>query len=123
MILSGAVIANGDTRCDLVVENNVPILRQKDILSLKEADTPCKRIYFAIQLMYVDEKNLSEHQRIFWELVKDVLEAAPSTGILLNEICGHILQSEYYPALKLTRKLITYENEVMNHDRHANAGL
>ncbi|MBA4394383.1 MAG: flagellar protein FlbT [Desulfobacca sp.] len=123
MIIGGAVIANGGSRCDLIVENNVPILRQKDILSLKDADTPCRRIYFAIQLMYVDDIHIAEHHRIFWEMVKDVQTAAPSTGKLLNEICGHILQGEYYPALKLTRKLITYENEVIQHDRNANASL
>jgi flagellar protein FlbT len=123
MIIGGAVIANGSTRCDLVIENNVPILRQKDILSLKDTDTPCRRIYFAIQLMYVDEKNMAEHHRIFWELVKDVVEAAPSRATILNEICGQILQGQYYQALKLTRKLITYEDEVMKHDRNANASL
>ncbi len=123
MIIGGAVIANGSSRCDLVVENNVPILREKDILSLKEAHTPCRRIYFAVQLMYVDEKNMAEHHQIFWELVKDVAKAAPSTAPLLNEICGLILQGQYYQALKQTRKLITYEDEVMNHDRHADASV
>lgn len=113
MIIGGAVIANGGNRCDFVVENNVPILRQKDILSFKDADTPCRRIYFAIQLMYVDDKNMADHHRIFWEMVKDVAQAAPSMSALLNEICGHILQGEYYPALKLTSKLIAYEKEVI----------
>ena len=115
MIIGGAVIANGATRSDLTVENNVPILREKDIMSLKDADTPCRRIYFAIQLMYVDEKNMAEHHKIFWELVKDVVKAAPSTATVLNEICGNILQGRHYQALKLTRKLITYEQEAMNH--------
>jgi flagellar protein FlbT len=123
MIISGAVITNSGSRCDLIVENNVPILRQKDILSLKEADTPCRRIYFAIQLMYVDDKNMAEHHRIFWEMVTDVAKAAPSMTPLLNDICGLILQGEYYPALKLTRKLIDYENEVIRHDHNPNAGL
>jgi flagellar biosynthesis repressor protein FlbT len=119
MIIDGAVITNGSTRSDLFVENNVPILRKKDIMSLKDADTPCRRIYFAIQLMYVDEKNLAQHHKIFWELVNDVMAAAPSTATLLNEICGQILQSEYYQALKLTRKLMSYEHEAMGKVRIA----
>jgi flagellar protein FlbT len=52
-ILGGAVLQNGEARSELILENNVPILRGKNILSLEEADTPCKRIYFLIQLMYV----------------------------------------------------------------------
>ena len=51
MIVGGAVITNGNIRnTDLIIENNVPILRQKDILSEKDATSPCSRIYFLIQL-------------------------------------------------------------------------
>ena len=77
-IIGKAVITNGEAKSAFVVENDVPILREKDIMSLAAADTPCKKIYFAIQLMYVDERNLSEHHKTYWDLVKDVTEAAPS---------------------------------------------
>ncbi len=83
-IIGGAVITNGDAKSTFVVENDVPILREKDIMTLAAADTPCKKIYFAIQLMYVDEKNLPEHHKTFWELVKDVAEAAPSRKPILQ---------------------------------------
>jgi len=118
-ILGGAVIANGDAKSIFVVENDVPILREKDILSLASADTPCKRIYFAIQLMYVDGKNLPEHHKTFWELVKDVAQVAPSRKPMLQAISAHILNESYYQALKLTKKLIEYEQEVVNHVRNA----
>jgi flagellar biosynthesis repressor protein FlbT len=65
LIIGGAVIANGSTGTHVVIENNVPILRQKDIMSLKDTDSPCRRIHFAIQLMYVDGTGLSEHHRIY----------------------------------------------------------
>jgi len=113
LIIGGAVITNGKTRSDFVVENNVPILRKKDIMSLPAADSHCKKIYFAIQLMYVDEKNISEHHKVFWELVKEFVEAAPSRKPLLHEISKNILQNKYYQALKLTRKLIDYEQEAI----------
>lgn len=111
-IVGGAVITNGDAKSVFVIENDVPILRGKDILTTAAADTPCKRIYFAIQLMYVDEKNLPEHHKTFWELVKDVAEAAPSRKPALKEICENILNTHYYQALKLTKELIDYEREV-----------
>jgi flagellar protein FlbT len=117
LIISGAVITNGAGRSDFVVENSVPILRQKDIMSLKDADSPCKKIYFAIQLMYVDGKNMAEHHRAYWELVQDVAAAAPSQKPLLQEISENILQDRHYQALKLTKKLIAYEQEVINRVR------
>jgi flagellar biosynthesis repressor protein FlbT len=123
LIIGGAVIANGNATTHLVVENNVPILRQKDILSLKDADSPCRRIYFAIQLMYLDGTDLQEQHRIYWELIKDVAEAAPSTEGLLAEISDHVLNKNYYQALKLTKKLIEYEQKAINHVRTADPSL
>ncbi len=117
VIIGGAVITNGEDRCDLTVENNVPVLRQKDILSEKDADSPCKRIYFVIQLMYVDEKNLKDYYATYWGLVRDVVAAAPSTMGLIDKISGHILSGKYYQALKETSKLIDYEEEVISHVR------
>lgn len=118
-ILGGAVIINGDAKSTFVVENDVPILREKDIMTLASADTPCKKIYFAVQLMYVDGENLPEHHKVFWELVKDVAQAAPSRKQILKDISESILHERYYQALKLTKKLIEYEQEVVNHVRRA----
>ncbi len=118
-ILGGGVIINGDAKSTFVVENDVPILREKDIMTLASADTPCKKIYFAVQLMYVDGENLPEHHKVFWELVKDVAQAAPSRKQILKDISESILHERYYQALKLTKKLIEYEQEVVNHVRRA----
>jgi flagellar biosynthesis repressor protein FlbT len=123
LIIGGAVITNGGTGTHLIVENSVPILRQKDIMSLKDADSPCRRIYFAIQLMYVDEKDLPEHHRIFWDLTKDVAEAAPSRKGIIAEISDLVLKKQYYQALKLAKKLIDYEQEAIGHAREAARSL
>ena len=122
-ILGTAVIANGDAKSTFVVENDVPILRGKNIMTLASADTPCKKIYFAIQLMYVDNKNLPEHHKTYWELVKDVAMAAPSTKPLLQEIRNEILNDRYYQALKLTKKLMDYEQEVITRVRNTTGNL
>jgi flagellar protein FlbT len=122
IIISGAVLKNGSVRSDFVIENNVPILREKNIMSLTEANSPCKRIYFAIQLMYVDEKYIEEHKMAYWELVHDVANAAPSTTFLIDQISEHILQNRHYQALKLTKKLIEYEQGVISNVRSAVTG-
>ena len=123
LIIGNAVIENGGSRSEFMVENNIPILREKDIMSARDADSPCRRIYFVIQLMYVDEKNLAEHHNSYWELVKDVVEAAPSTLGLIDQISWYILGNKYYQALKLTKKLIEYEREAINNVRNANASV
>lgn len=115
MILGGAVITNGHTRSDFIVENNASILRQKDIMSEHDARSPCRRIYFVIQLMYVDEKNLITHHNLYWKLVQSLVQAAPSVLGLIDQISEHLLNNRYYQALKLARRLIQYEEEATQH--------
>jgi flagellar protein FlbT len=122
IIIGGAVVQNGSARSDFVIENSVPILREKNIMGPDNANSPCRMIYFAIQLMYVDEKNIEEHRTTYWKLVKDVANAAPSTIGLIDQISEHILHDRYYQALKLTNKLIEYEQEIVNHVRSAATG-
>ena len=116
IIVGGAVVTNGNTRnTDLVIENNVPVLRQKDILSEKDATSPCSRIYFIIQLMYIDEEKLTEHQTTYWKLVRELLAAVPKLTKHIDQINENILGGKFYRALKLAGKLIDYEQEVLRH--------
>ena len=123
IIISGAVITNGEKTAQLLVENQVPILRQKDILGEDEATTPCRRIYFVIQLMYIDAGNLAMHHHTYWNLVKDVLKAAPSTLSLIDRISDQILNNRHYQALKLAKKLIEYEEEAVAHAIRTNRNV
>lgn len=113
MILGGAVITNGGHKCEFIVENKVPILRQNDILSPDKADSPARRIYLAIQLMYVDKPNIQTHQQLYWQLVQEFVEAAPSSLTLIDGINELIFQENYYQALKMAQQLCEFEQEVI----------
>lgn len=115
MILGGAVITNGNSMgCHLIIENKVPILREKDILNENDANSPCRQLYFIVQLMYIDEENLVLHQKKYWDLVKELLKAAPSKVGIVDHISEEIVSGRYYQALKLSQKLIDYEQEVIS---------
>lgn len=116
VIIGGAVITNGTSSSQLRIENNVPILRQSDILTEQEATTPCRRVYLAIQLMYIDEKRSAEIHPLYWELVRELLGAAPSMKDLISQISQAILNDRFYQALKLTKKLVAYEEELLKND-------
>lgn len=115
IIIGRAVIMNGPKASEFIVENSVPILRQKDIMTEPEAISPARRVYFAIQLMYIDPENLVDYHGKYWDLAKDILAAAPSTKPYLEKISEQILAGDYYQALKCTRKLIDYEEELIAH--------
>jgi len=114
MIIGGAVVKNGDTKAELYIENQVPLLREKDIMGENEADTPAQKIYFTIQLMYIDQENLISHHTTYWNYVKEVTQAAPSTVPMVDQISEKVVGYKYYQALKLSRKLIDYEKEIMS---------
>ena len=114
MIISGAVINNGDKKVSLFIENNVPVLRQKDIMREDDVDSPARLIYFTIQLMYIDQENLVTHHNAYWKLIQDFVRAVPTALGLIDQISEKILGTKYYQALKLTRKLIDYEKEVLD---------
>ena len=64
LIVGNCVITNSDQRTRLFIDGKAPILREKDILTFETADSPAKRIYFAVQLMYIHEdvaKQIEEH--------------------------------------------------------------
>jgi flagellar protein FlbT len=115
MILNGVVITNGKNRSEFVIENKAMILREKDILLTEEAKTYCSQIYLAIQMMYIDGKNLAEYHKTYRTLVRELVEAVPSTLDKVSEISQCLMKKEYYQALKAARKLMDYEQEMLNH--------
>lgn len=112
IIIGGAVITNGDSRIRFYIEGDAPILREKDILTPATADTPAKGVYFALQLMYLKPDDES-HQQLYFRLVKDFLEAAPSALPVVTTINELVLGGDYYRALRAARDLVAYEQELM----------
>jgi flagellar protein FlbT len=116
IIIGDSVITNDDQRTRLMIEGDAPILREKDILVPKTADTPCKKIYLAIQLMYLAH-DPKPHHAVYFELVGDVAKAAPSMRPYLDRINNHILTGSFYKALKEAHLLIHYEEQLLSHGK------
>ncbi|MCB1538593.1 MAG: flagellar biosynthesis repressor FlbT [Rhodospirillales bacterium] len=112
IIVGNAVITNDNQRTRLHIEGDAPILREKDVLREQDATSPCKRIYFIIQMMYL-ATDATEIYDQYFSAVREVQEAAPSTALLIADISAQILGGHYYKALREARKLIDYEQELM----------
>jgi flagellar protein FlbT len=69
--------------------------------------------------MYIDRKNLDEHQTNYRSLARDVANAAPGTLDMIDQINENIARGRYYQALKQTQKLIEYEQAVIREVRSA----
>ena len=113
IIIGEAVITNDDSRTRLYIEGTAPILREKDIIRPTEADTPCKKVYVVLQLMYLSN-NPRDHHTSYFDKVSEIQSAAPSTASLFDAINQEILADNYYKALKEAQKLIKYEEELLS---------
>ena len=114
LVVGSAVIANdGRHPCSLIIQNNAPVLREKDILSERAATTPCGRLYFTIQLMFIDQTNPKIHVEQYWKITKEIIETFPIFIGYIDRISENIVNDKYYKALKLAGKLIEREQEVL----------
>src|SRR5258707_10316630 len=114
IIIGECVITNADQRTRLLIDGESPILRERDIMTPKIADTPAKNLYFIIQMMYLS-KTPRDHHETYFQLMREIVQAAPSTWPYIENINNHILTGEMYKALKHARKLIAYEQELLDH--------
>lgn len=122
ILIGRAVITNGPRTSEFFVENTVPLLREKDIMKEDAATTPVRRLYFLVQLMYVDEANLASYHQAYWDQVKQILAAAPSTTPLITQLSDLILAGDYYKALKTAQTLIEYEDGLLAQTDGSSAG-
>ena len=114
LILGECLVTNGNQRTRLLIEGQAPILREKDIMLPAQADTPAKRIYLAVQLMYTSRDPSAQHDAYF-SLMRDLVQAAPSAWPHMVAVSNNILAGDMYKALKSARKLIDYERELLDH--------
>lgn len=112
ILIGEAVITNSSQRTRLHIAGDSPIIREKDIMQEAEANTPCKRIYFLIQCMYIAKKPEDYHERYF-NAVKEIQKAAPSCTIFFAQINEHIIAETYYKAMKLAQQLVEHERELV----------
>jgi flagellar protein FlbT len=116
ILIGDAVITNSDQRTRFLVDGSTPILREKDIMTADRADTPAKRIYLAVQLMYISGDPIRHHD-VYFALMRELVHAAPSAWKYIANINNQILTGDLYKALKHARKLIEYEQELLKHAR------
>jgi flagellar protein FlbT len=122
LIVGNCVITNSDQRTRLFIDGKAPILREKDIMTVVKADTPSKRVYLAVQLMYLED-DIATLRGEYFSLVNDIVTAAPSTLGLIDEINNAILTGDLYKALKVAKKLIQYEQDLLVNAASGSAGL
>ncbi len=116
-VLNGAVVQNGDRRGVLILQNKASVLREKDIMQLEDVNTPARRIYFPVMMMYLDETAAPKVYDEFVLRLSEFMGAVRNPEILAECVTTskHVLAREYYKALMAARKLVDYEEQRLGH--------
>lgn len=112
ILIGEAVITNDSQRTRLHISGDAPILREKDVMKEEQADTPCKKVYFLIQCMYL-ARNPAEYHKRYFDMVQEVQHAVPRLAIVFLDINERIMDGHYYKAMKQARDLIKFEEELL----------
>ena len=99
VILGDCVVTNDDRRTCLTIDGTVPILRDKDVMTARRANSPAKRIYLAVQRMYT-AKQPHEDFVIYLRLTREMLAATPDTRPFIDAINNRILNRRSVQSLK-----------------------
>jgi len=110
-VLNGAVLTNGDRRVSLVIENKASILRDRDIMQREEANTPVRRVYFPIMMLYLDPDQSEGHYGEFVTRMSEFMSAISDREALAMcvAISRDVLAGQYYKALIKCRQLFDFE--------------
>ena len=114
-IVNGAVMVAGNKGASLVLQNEATILLGKDVMQESEANTPSRRIYFSILVMYLDQENAVKYRDTFMSLVEEFMDATTFAEVrrTLLHIVEDVNSKVYYRAMKTCKALIKYEDEML----------
>lgn len=112
IVIGQSVIINSDTKAAFLIEGNAPVMRERDILTAETANTPVKRVYLCVQMMYL-ENDIAKYQDIYLDLIRDLITAVPSFRDTIGVASKLILSDSLYKALKKLRPLMKREEELL----------
>lgn len=90
------------------VNGDVPLLRERDMITAKEADTPAKRLGLALQQIYLSRKGLELHE-LYLLFAADVMRTSPAAASYLATIHKFVSAGDYFRAIKECLRLIEAE--------------
>lgn len=116
-VLNGAVIQNGERRSNLVLQNQASVLREKDIMQEAEANSPARRVYFPVMMMYLDSDGIDDIYNEFVLKMTEFMSAIQNPEVLAQcvSVSRDVMAGNYYRALNTCRKLIEYEKGRLGH--------
>src|SRR6266699_6682837 len=112
IMIGDTAIINSGTHTSFLIDGEAPIVREKDTVTAETANTPVKRLYFCVQMMYL-KNNIPRYRASYLGCTKDLRGTIPCSCDLIDTVNNHISSGSLYKALKEIRKLMKQEAELL----------
>lgn len=116
VLVNGAVIENGDRRSRLsIVTPNANILRLRDAIHPEQANTPVRRVCYALQLILTGDSVPEEASLPILRRIEELSRILTDTDSRrhLTLATEAILAGRYYQGLKALRTLLPREDRLL----------
>jgi flagellar protein FlbT len=105
VIVNGAVIGRGEEPGTFYLYNKANFLRGREVMKEEQADTNEKKLYLAIQLLYLFPEDTAETSAKLETVLAHCRADRPDRAKDLEQVAQFVRERDYYRALKLTAKL------------------
>lgn len=111
LIINGASIRNGNRNSDFLIESQCKFLRESEILHESEADTPCKKLWVTLQVMYLTDHR-AEVEDLFYKQATEIMSMMPEAAPFMAQIQSAIVEEHFHRAIKACKQLAKLEQEL-----------
>jgi flagellar protein FlbT len=110
LVLNGVIVENSGPAARILIHNEAVLLRARDMITEESACTPARRLYYALQCLYLSPDRGGELSRVTAALA--ACEAAgPDWTAALAEIRGHVASGDFYRGLRAAKPLLRRERD------------
>lgn len=105
---TGEISVESDALAKIKIDGGLPVVREKDYLPEKLANTPARQIYLALQRSYLED-NFEKYKDVYFRLVGEAMASKPESTSYLSTINVHLKDRSLYAALKAARLLVQFD--------------
>lgn len=116
VLVNGAVIENGDRRSRLsIMTPDANILRLRDAIHPEDANTPVRRLCYAVQLVLSGDSNPDDSKLQVLRRIEELSHILTDSDSRkqLTAATDAVLGLEYYQCLKALRALLPREDRLL----------
>ena len=118
VLINGAVIENGDRRSRLsIVTPGANILRLRDAIHPEQANTPVRRVCYAVQLVLSGDQSPDEARMQLLRRIEELSQVLtdPDSRTHLTDATDALFEDQFYRCLKYLRMLLPREARLLAH--------